>query len=136
MILLVVRSCILLQRLHLSTTDKQRQTSNDRPARKDFNGDFEMTDAELTQPWLEVRQAADQLRKFYASGVSFFTKASLADLASQLEHANKSFREGDSSEGGGHGDTFVLRRLDGKAVEIKYKKRTPCKMPGSNKAVM
>lgn len=62
----------------------------------------------------EMRQAAERVRELYASGVPFFTKGAIADLARQLDSAKRHHEQGEASV-----QMFSLQGLDGKTVQVE-----------------
>lgn len=78
-----------------------------------------LEDAEGRETKSEMALAADQVRGIYASGVPFFTKRAIADLAGQLDRARKHYEQSSASEGDTREMVFSLQGLDGNTVEIE-----------------
>jgi hypothetical protein len=80
---------------------------------------------EIDQPILTRDQAADRVRNFYLSGIPFFTKDAIADLASQLDRAREAFAQDSklvscgSTETESHVQMISLRALDGEIVNVR-----------------
>lgn len=76
-------------------------------------------DAEVKETKSEMRHAADRVREVYASGVPFFTKRAIADLAVQLDRARKHHEQSSASGADTREMVFHLQGLDGNTVEIE-----------------
>lgn len=78
-------------------------------------------EAEVEETKSEMRHANDRVREVYASGVPFFTKKAIADLAGQLDQARKHHKQSSASEGDTGEMLFSLQGLDGNTVEMENK---------------
>lgn len=78
-----------------------------------------LNEAEVKETKSEMTHAADRVREVYASGVPFFTKRAIADLAGQLDQARKHHKQGSASEGDTREMVFSLQGLYGNTVEIE-----------------
>lgn len=95
-----------------------------------------LEDAEGRETKSEMMLAADQVREIYASGVPFFTKRAIADLAGQLDRARKHYEQSSASEGDTREMVFSLQGLDGNTVEIENKIGTAWPKGGTIEQVM
>lgn len=78
-----------------------------------------LNEAEIEEMKPEMRRATDRIRKAYASGVPFFTKRAIADLAGQLDRARKHHEQSSASGADTREMVFSLQGLDGNTVEIE-----------------
>lgn len=107
----------------VSTQDPHRDLSTSVPEDKGCVFNSDQSDAGLKRKNLGGSQVAERIRAFYGSGVPFFTKDDIADLAGQLHRARKQFQHESGPEGRDEGGRQVqmltLKTLDGKKVEVK-----------------
>lgn len=105
------------------TQDTRQEPSTSGPEGKDCALSSDLTDARLQKKKPEGSQVAERIRAFYTSGVPFFTKDAIADLAGQLHRARKQFQHESGLEGrdesSRQGQMLTLKALDGKTVEVE-----------------
>lgn len=105
-----------------STQDTHRDLSTNVLEGKGCVLKSDLTDAGIEKKKPGGSQVAERIRAFYTSGVPFFTKEAIADLAGQLHRARKQFQDEGGPEGRKKGgrrlQMLTLKALDGKTVRV------------------
>lgn len=107
----------------ISTRDTHQDPSTTASEGKNCALRSDLTDAKLGKMKPDGSQVTERIRAFYTSGVPFFTKDAIADLAGQLHHARKQFQHesgpGGRADGSRQVQMLTLKALDGKTVKVE-----------------